>query len=123
MSAKTRNDLPFDLYGTEEWDSTPVKENEFGVTVRLDDEDSDNHVFVGIYHSTDVAETENGPTKVHRFNDMQGNKYTIWGSKDLDDKMAQVEEGEITRVEFLEKIELSKGRTLKRYKVQSKPLK
>jgi len=109
----------------EEWDSAPIVEGDsFG---EVWDFYEDGPVFVGRYIGTDadivIGVDDQGVEKTanaHRFLDQNGEKRTVWGSFDMDSKIRDIEPEQLVRIEFLKKLDLKGGRTMRLYKVQAK---
>lgn len=82
--------------------------------------------FIGRYdgsETVDLGEDEEGTPQTavaHRFTDLNDVRKTVWGSHDLNAKLAEVAEGALVRIEFMKTLELKAGHTLRLYKVQTR---
>lgn len=72
----------------------------------------------GYYLGSQLRKTKFKPNLLHVFRNASGNE-GLWGSSQLDAKLARVTPGSMTEVTFLGKTELDNGSTLKQFKVTS----
>ena len=124
MTAKTKPadhfDNPDAFEGFNWTDAETVQGDSFGEVVPFDDP---GMVFVGRYEGSEdvtIGEGEDEATvKAHRFLDGYAVKLTVWGSYDLDGKIAEISAGTLVRIEYLKKLSLKGGREMRLYKVQT----
>ena len=109
-------DNPTDPEFDGSWEDAAVIAGEsFGEVVEF----ATGTVFVGKYTGTakDI-DTDYGTIDAHRFTDSYGMPVTVWGSHDLDGKIADIEVGQLVRIELVKVLALKGGKTLKLFKVQ-----
>lgn len=107
---------------------SPVIENDGEYTeVEVDDgitHDFDaNPLFIGVklgLRTIPSEDAEKGDSILHLFKGIDGRRYSAWGSYMLDKGLAGVEDGQSFVAEYLGKREISRGRTIKQYRVLAK---
>lgn len=89
--------------------------------------ENEGDVLEGVYESSREVEQEdlNNPNekrmaKAYTIADSKGDKFTVWGSFNVDQAMEKISTGSLVRFTYLGKADLKQGRTVNKFLIQSK---
>lgn len=119
---KEKTPGPAKATGEREWRKITRPQDEWGKGIGLGLGDSFEGTFIKARQVTLPDQNSDDPNAtreqtIYDFDDGEGNKVGVWGSYDLDERMAQVSEGDRVRITCVERVPLDGGRDVKRFDV------